>query len=52
MKSLLFAFIIYRHNFKSGHIIPKESIAFTDPTVDGRDFAVSYCGTPNFLIYR
>ncbi|XP_011402887.1 PREDICTED: N-acetyltransferase ESCO2-like [Amphimedon queenslandica] len=41
-----------RHNFKPGHIIPKEAIAFTDPTVDGRHFAVSYCGTPNFLIYR
>jgi len=41
-----------RANFVFGCTIAKVKMAFSDPTDDGRHFAASYCGTPNFLVYR
>ncbi|KAL5248044.1 hypothetical protein ACHWQZ_G017272 [Mnemiopsis leidyi] len=41
-----------RANLVFGCTISKVKIAFSDPTENGRMFAQTYCGTPNFLIYR
>ncbi|XP_064382282.1 N-acetyltransferase ESCO2-like [Halichondria panicea] len=35
-----------------GSVIPKDKMAFTDPTPDGKLFASHYCGRTNFLVYR
>ncbi|GBN90797.1 N-acetyltransferase ESCO1, partial [Araneus ventricosus] len=41
-----------RQNFLYGYVVDLHELAFTDPTVDGRDFAASYTGTDNFLVYK
>ena len=41
-----------RHNFVYGRVIPKQLIAFSNPTPDGKKFASSYTGTEEFLVYR
>ncbi|GFT70669.1 n-acetyltransferase ESCO2 [Nephila pilipes] len=41
-----------RQNFIYGHIVGLHELAFTDPSPDGRDFAASYTGTDNFLVYK
>ncbi|BFY99614.1 hypothetical protein BsWGS_02654 [Bradybaena similaris] len=41
-----------RQWFNYGSLIPKNKIAFSDPTPDGRRFAQKYTGTPTFLVYK
>ncbi|XP_055935190.1 N-acetyltransferase ESCO2-like [Argiope bruennichi] len=41
-----------RKNFLYGYFVDQHELAFTDPTVDGREFAASYTGTDNFLVYK
>lgn len=41
-----------RDNFTFGCTLSKQSLAFSDPTPDGRMFATKYMGTPNFLVYK
>lgn len=40
-----------RQCFLYNKTIPKNRLAFSDPTVVGKDFAKSYCNTRQFLIY-
>lgn len=40
-----------RTNFSYGEILRLEDIAFSCPTNDGKQFAYTYFGTKNFLIY-
>lgn len=40
-----------RTNFSFGEILRLEDIAFSCPTNDGKQFAYTYFGTQNFLIY-
>ena len=42
----------YRLNFVPGYIVPRNKIAFSDPTPDGKAFATKYCRTQNFMVYR
>ncbi|XP_054154493.1 N-acetyltransferase ESCO2-like, partial [Oppia nitens] len=37
--------------FSYGKIIPKSNIAFSDPTINGKDFAKHYTKRNNFLVY-
>jgi N-acetyltransferase len=39
------------HIQKFGRVIPKSLIAFSQPTRDGKHFAVNYFGKKNFLVY-
>ncbi|XP_053315686.1 N-acetyltransferase ESCO2 [Spea bombifrons] len=41
-----------RTSFIYGSHITAEEIAFSDPTPDGKLFAGSYCGAPDFLVYN
>ncbi|KAM8953437.1 N-acetyltransferase ESCO2 [Pelodytes ibericus] len=41
-----------RSSFIYGSHITTEEIAFSDPTPDGKLFASSYCGVPDFLVYN
>jgi len=41
-----------RMNFIYGCIIPRELVAFSDPTPDGKRLAKSYAGTSQFLVFR
>eukprot|EP00062_Callorhinchus_milii_P008409 gi/632951072/ref/XP_007891092.1/ PREDICTED: N-acetyltransferase ESCO2 isoform X1 [Callorhinchus milii] len=41
-----------RNTFTYGTCLSKNEIAMSDPTPDGKLFATSYCGTPNFLVYN
>ncbi|KAJ8396189.1 hypothetical protein AAFF_G00020560 [Aldrovandia affinis] len=41
-----------RNTFMYGSHLTKEEIAFSDPTPDGKLFAMKYCETPTFLIYN
>lgn len=41
-----------RTNFIYGCIIPRELVAFSDPTPDGKRLANSYAGTSQFLVFR
>nr|XP_014343157.1 PREDICTED: N-acetyltransferase ESCO2 isoform X2 [Latimeria chalumnae] len=41
-----------RNTFIYGSFLNKDEIAFSDPTPDGKLFATTYCGTPNFLVYN
>ena len=45
-------FISLRTNFIYGCIIPRELVAFSDPTPDGKRLANSYAGTSQFLVFR
>lgn len=45
-------YIMCRSNFVPGCVVPRNKIAFSDPTPDGKAFAVNYCRTQNFLVYR
>lgn len=38
--------------FIFGLSLPKSSIAFSQPTQQGRHFAHAYVGKPNFLAYK
>jgi N-acetyltransferase len=40
-----------RTHFVFGFVVPKSSIAFSDPTSDGRKFATKFCQTSEFLIH-
>ncbi|XP_053395371.1 N-acetyltransferase ESCO2-like [Mercenaria mercenaria] len=35
-----------------GTVIPKNKMAFSDPTPDGKQLATRYIGTPTFLVYK
>ena len=35
-----------------GTEIPKDMVAFSDPTPDGKLLASKYMGTANFLVYK
>lgn len=39
-------------NFIYGCVIPRELVAFSDPTPDGKRLAKSYTGTAQFLVFR
>ncbi|EDO47526.1 predicted protein, partial [Nematostella vectensis] len=41
-----------RNCFIYGYPIPKEALAFSDPTPDGKRLATAYVGTPEFLVFR
>ncbi|XP_022097058.1 N-acetyltransferase ESCO2-like [Acanthaster planci] len=41
-----------RNYFMFGSVLPKESIAFSDPTPDGKMLATSYMKTARFLVYK
>jgi len=41
-----------RHHFIYGCIIEKHKLAFSDPTPNGRAFAISYVGKDNVLVFR
>ncbi|KAM6915055.1 N-acetyltransferase ESCO2 [Xenentodon cancila] len=41
-----------RSTFLYGSHLTKEEIAFSDPTVEGKQFATKYCSTPTFLVYN
>ena len=38
-------------NYEDG-MLPKELLAFSDPTNAGRSFAVSYIGREDFLVFK
>lgn len=40
-----------RKDFIFGYKIPKEEIAFSQPTMDGKLFAMKYLETENILVY-
>ena len=44
-------FIFRRKHFTFGYIVPKNLIAFNDPSPDGRIFAEAFTGTSKFLVY-
>ena len=39
-------------NFLYGCVIPRELVAFSDPTPDGKRLAQTYAGTSQFLVFR
>ncbi|CAN2390713.1 post-translational protein acetylation [Pristimantis euphronides] len=41
-----------RSSFVYGSHLTTDEIAFSDPTPDGKLFASTYCGVPNFLVYN
>ncbi|KAM3929398.1 N-acetyltransferase ESCO1 isoform 1-T2 [Leptodactylus fuscus] len=41
-----------RNHFIYGSHLSKDEIAFSDPTPDGKLFAMHYCGTSQFLVYN
>ncbi|XP_071999984.1 N-acetyltransferase ESCO2 isoform X2 [Engystomops pustulosus] len=41
-----------RTSFIYGSHLTTDEIAFSDPTPDGKLFASSYCGVPDFLVYN
>lgn len=41
-----------RTTFMYGCHLTKEEIAFSDPTPEGKLFAIKYCGTSTFLVYN
>ncbi|XP_054724734.1 N-acetyltransferase ESCO1-like [Uloborus diversus] len=41
-----------RCNFIYGHVVELKELAFTDPTIAGRDFAAAYTKTDHFLVYK
>ncbi|XP_038056898.1 N-acetyltransferase ESCO1-like isoform X2 [Patiria miniata] len=41
-----------RNYFMFGTVLPKELIAFSDPTPDGKMLATAYMKTPRFLVYK
>ncbi|KAM3932785.1 N-acetyltransferase ESCO2 [Leptodactylus fuscus] len=41
-----------RSSFIYGSRLTTDEIAFSDPTPDGKLFASSYCGVPDFLVYN
>nr|XP_032815273.1 actin cytoskeleton-regulatory complex protein PAN1-like [Petromyzon marinus] len=41
-----------RRNFSYGVYLSKNELAFSDPTPDGKLFAMRYCQTPRFLVYN
>ncbi|XP_048337596.1 N-acetyltransferase ESCO2 [Sphaerodactylus townsendi] len=43
---------VVRRTFLFGSCLSTDEIAFSDPTPDGKLFAVKYCQTPNFLVYN
>ncbi|XP_009696963.1 PREDICTED: N-acetyltransferase ESCO2 [Cariama cristata] len=42
----------FRSTFMYGCYLSTKEIAFSDPTPDGKLFAMKYCQTPNFLVYN
>jgi N-acetyltransferase len=40
-----------RKSFIYGYVIPKEQIAFSQPTTEGKLFAMNYTGTKEFLVF-
>ncbi|KFV13036.1 N-acetyltransferase ESCO2, partial [Pterocles gutturalis] len=43
---------VVRNTFMYGCYLSTNEIAFSDPTPDGKLFAMKYCQTPNFLVYN
>ncbi|KAM9273837.1 N-acetyltransferase ESCO2 [Cariama cristata] len=43
---------VVRSTFMYGCYLSTKEIAFSDPTPDGKLFAMKYCQTPNFLVYN
>ena len=43
---------VIRANYTPGLTVPKERLAFTQTTPDGKQFAISYCGTRSYKIYE
>ncbi|XP_008119559.2 N-acetyltransferase ESCO2 isoform X1 [Anolis carolinensis] len=43
---------VLRRTFCFGSYLSTDEIAFSDPTPDGKVFAIKYCQTPNFLVYN
>ncbi|XP_064304451.1 LOW QUALITY PROTEIN: N-acetyltransferase ESCO2 [Phalacrocorax carbo] len=43
---------VVRSTFMYGCYLSTEEIAFSDPTPDGKLFAMNYCQIPNFLVYN
>ncbi|NXK13562.1 ESCO2 acetyltransferase, partial [Herpetotheres cachinnans] len=43
---------VVRSTFMYGCYLSTDEIAFSDPTPDGKLFAMRYCQTPNFLVYN
>ncbi|KAM7119153.1 N-acetyltransferase ESCO2 isoform 2-T3 [Ciconia maguari] len=43
---------VVRSTFMYGCYLSTDEIAFSDPTPDGKLFAMKYCQTPNFLVYN
>ncbi|XP_060610629.2 N-acetyltransferase ESCO2 [Anolis sagrei] len=43
---------VLRRTFCFGSYLSTDEIAFSDPTPDGKLFAIRYCQTPNFLVYN
>ncbi|XP_069706762.1 N-acetyltransferase ESCO2 [Phaenicophaeus curvirostris] len=43
---------VVRSTFMYGCYLSTKEIAFSDPTPDGKLFAMRYCQTPNFLVYN
>ncbi|XP_053918610.1 N-acetyltransferase ESCO2 isoform X2 [Cuculus canorus] len=43
---------VVRSTFMYGCYLSTNEIAFSDPTPDGKLFAMRYCQTPNFLVYN
>ncbi|XP_071807579.1 uncharacterized protein [Asterias amurensis] len=41
-----------RNSFTFGTTLPKSTLAFSDPTPDGKMLATSYVGSPEFLVYK
>ena len=42
---------VCRKNFFFGRLVSKKEIAFSQPTADGMNFALSYVGGTNFFGY-
>ncbi len=41
-----------RCNFLAGYVVPRHELAFSQPTEQGRSFAVSYTGSQKLSVYQ
>lgn len=48
----VYNYIYFRQWSSYGTYIPKEEMAFSDPTADGKMLAAKYMGTADFLVYK
>ena len=42
----------HRCHHVAGYVVPREQLAFSQPTADGCRFAAAYTGCSRFLVYK